>query len=53
MRQRGSVHGNPAAVLNTYPDREGIETWCSEHSRRPNRLNTYPDREGIETSKIL
>ena len=35
--------------LNTYPDREGIET---QQHHLPNNsvwLNTHPEREGIET----
>jgi len=35
--------------LNTYPDREGIETTAIKLGKRLPRLNTYPDREGIET----
>jgi len=37
-------------LLNTYPDREGIETSLIESSAICISLNTYPDREGIETS---
>ena len=36
--------------LNTYPDREGIETFCCAKNLSSSELNTYPDREGIETS---
>jgi len=37
--------------LNTYPDREGIETPAFLQFFRCELvlLNTYPDREGIET----
>jgi len=38
-------------VLNTYPDREGIETICFSLAFNKGWLNTYPDREGIETSR--
>ena len=36
-------------TLNTYPDREGIETNLVSNSIVTIALNTYPDREGIET----
>ena len=35
--------------LNTYPDREGIETTKPQQALYKTPLNTYPDREGIET----
>ena len=38
-----------AVGLNTYPDREGIETILQIHYSHSQKLNTYPDREGIET----
>ena len=36
-------------MLNTYPDREGIETPTNVRECPVRGLNTYPDREGIET----
>ena len=37
-------------MLNTYPDREGIETSRLYYIHTIQYwLNTYPDREGIET----
>jgi len=36
-------------MLNTYPDREGIETQPTARRFQTEWLNTYPDREGIET----
>jgi len=40
-------------MLNTYPDREGIETLVQAIGRWMFcRLNTYPDREGIETACV-
>jgi len=39
--------------LNTYPDREGIETPLNGRKCFEAWLNTYPDREGIETFFVV